>query len=169
MKCLTVIKDSNIDLSIKTIKREAARGIIIKNNKVLMIHSKYFDDYTFPGGGLENEESIEETLFREMREEVGATNLKIISSIGYVDEYRSYYSEVCYNLFQRSHFFICTSDKFIDPQLESYEIKHGYESVWVDIEQAIEHNKSQKNQTTAKRREIFMLEYLKKQSSYRSV
>ena len=45
--------------------RIAIRGIVIKENQILMVKSKY-GDYKFPGGGIEGNETHEETLIREM-------------------------------------------------------------------------------------------------------
>lgn len=42
-------------------KRTAVRGIVEKDGKFLIIHSKY-GDYKFPGGGMEGNETHEETL-----------------------------------------------------------------------------------------------------------
>ena len=34
--------------------RPSVRGIIIRDGKILMVHSRKFDYYKFPGGGLES-------------------------------------------------------------------------------------------------------------------
>lgn len=49
-------------------KRTAARGIIQKNGRYLLIHSKY-GDHKFPGGGMNDGETLEQTLVREVQEE----------------------------------------------------------------------------------------------------
>ena len=69
MKELTIdLKNYKADGSIY--KRTAVRGIVEKDGKYLIIHSKY-GDYKFPGGGMEGNETHEETLIREMQEETG--------------------------------------------------------------------------------------------------
>lgn len=51
-------------------KRIRAVGILIKKNKVLLIHRKNEKEYwVFPGGGVEEKESIEEAIIRELQEE----------------------------------------------------------------------------------------------------
>ena len=50
--------------------RFAARGIICRGDRYLMIHGKN-GDYKFPGGGMEEGESFEKTLIREVSEETG--------------------------------------------------------------------------------------------------
>ena len=61
---------NNYDLTQSVFKRVAARGIIRANNNYLMIYSKY-GDYKFPGGGLNQGETGEDALFREVQEETG--------------------------------------------------------------------------------------------------
>ena len=51
-------------------KRTAVRGMIQKDRKFLLIHSKYVD-HKFPGGGIKKGESLEQTLLREVQEETG--------------------------------------------------------------------------------------------------
>lgn len=56
----------------KTLNKDRASGIIIKDNKVLLIHRIREDReyWVFPGGSVEENESIEEALDREMAEEL---------------------------------------------------------------------------------------------------
>lgn len=49
--------------------REAVRGIIKHENKLLMVYSSKDGDYKFPGGGVDVGETHEEALVREIREE----------------------------------------------------------------------------------------------------
>ena len=62
-------KDYNSNWNI--VARPSARAIIIKNNKVYMIHSSKYDYYEFPGGGIEKGESMIDCLIRETKEEAG--------------------------------------------------------------------------------------------------
>jgi len=50
-----------------------ASAIIIKNNKILLIHRKKEgrEYWVFPGGGIEEGETGEETVLREVEEETG--------------------------------------------------------------------------------------------------
>ena len=54
-----------------TFTRNSARSIIIKNGKIAMIHSRKYDYYKFPGGGIENGEDPIEAMIRETQEEAG--------------------------------------------------------------------------------------------------
>ena len=51
--------------------RHSARCIHIKNGLVAMVHSIKYDYYKFPGGGIEEGESIKSAMIREAREEAG--------------------------------------------------------------------------------------------------
>lgn len=48
-----------------------ARGILIKNEKILLCHAKKGGHYFFPGGHIEFGEKSEDTLVRELMEETG--------------------------------------------------------------------------------------------------
>lgn len=41
------------------------------NKNFCMMHSKKYNYYKLPGGGIEPEETLEDTLIREVREESG--------------------------------------------------------------------------------------------------
>lgn len=53
--------------------RISSRCIIFKNNKVLLIYREKNNDkyYVFPGGGIEEDETKEECIIRECKEEIG--------------------------------------------------------------------------------------------------
>ena len=58
-------------------KRIVARGIIFINKKLIAIHrikekdGKCEEYYVFPGGGVEENETMEEAVIREIKEEIG--------------------------------------------------------------------------------------------------
>ena len=54
-------------------KRKSARAIIFKDNQILLMHRIKKDDeyYTFPGGGLDDNETYEDCVVREVLEEFG--------------------------------------------------------------------------------------------------
>lgn len=47
-----------------------ASGYLIKENKVLLVHHKKFDKWTPPGGHLEENETPDQALIREWKEEL---------------------------------------------------------------------------------------------------
>ena len=65
--------------------RNRAGGILIENDKVLLIHrikeidGKTREYYVIPGGGIEVGETIDDTIKREVKEEIGI-DVEIIDS-----------------------------------------------------------------------------------------
>ena len=53
-------------------------GIIIKNGKILLLKKFSKDYYETPGGKIEENESIEGCLVRELQEEIGVTAISFI-------------------------------------------------------------------------------------------
>ena len=57
--------------------RIGCRGIVCKDDLYLVVRLKEWDIYTFPGGGLEENETLEECCQREVLEETGIIILQI--------------------------------------------------------------------------------------------
>jgi 8-oxo-dGTP pyrophosphatase MutT (NUDIX family) len=49
----------------------AAGGIVVRDGSVLLVHRSKYDDWSFPKGKLEEDESWEEAAIREVEEETG--------------------------------------------------------------------------------------------------
>ncbi|MCT4595308.1 MAG: NUDIX domain-containing protein [Anaeromicrobium sp.] len=123
-------------------ERKAARGIILKGEDILLLYTKRYNDYSFPGGGVDLEENLFEGLTRELEEETGAKNIKIIKEYGLLDEYRSCYYEGYDLMHMTSYFYVCDiDDELGETHLEDYEISNGMDARWVNIHDAIAHNK----------------------------
>jgi len=60
-------------LEVKMNYRLSSRAIIIKDNLLLLNEFNYGDYYNFPGGGLEDDETLRENATREVLEETGYT------------------------------------------------------------------------------------------------
>ncbi len=70
--------------------RKNVVGIIInyENNKVLVLNrKKYLNNWQFPQGGIEKNETPEQAILREMAEETSLTKLKIIGKIDKLNKY----------------------------------------------------------------------------------
>jgi len=126
----------------KTLYREAVRGIIPCEQKLLLIHSAQRGDYKFPGGGVEGHETHAETLLREIREECGATLINIDRAFGCVIEYIRP-SEADYDVFKMTSFYyVCHIDATLgQQQLDPYEHDLGFKPVWVECALAIQANR----------------------------
>ncbi len=123
-------------------ERKSARGIILDDSKILLLYTKRYNDYSFPGGGVDLEEDLITGLKRELAEETGAHNIQIVREFGAIDEYRPHYKPEYDLIHMMSYFYICQVDAdFDNMKLEDYELANGMVPVWIDIHEAIAHNR----------------------------
>lgn len=166
MKILMTLKDDQFEFNgIKKI-RPAARAVVLNTeNKVGLLHVHGKDDffgfrdyYETPGGGIDENETPQETVIREVREEIGGICSEI-EEIGIVeDDYNLIFT---HNVV---YYFLVRVDKFIEKQLLDYEKGWIDEVCWFDINEAIEKMKNSPNSKLAilqKRRELPILQIAK--------
>ena len=130
------------DLEYKSMfTRLATRAICVKGNSILLMYTERYEDYSLPGGGLDEGEDRIEGMKRELVEETGAVNIQNIKPFGIYEEYRPWYKTDFDIIHMISHCYTCDIDKELGKsKLESYEIKNGMKPVWIDIDKAIKHN-----------------------------
>ncbi|MCA0988539.1 NUDIX domain-containing protein [Guptibacillus algicola] len=120
--------------------REAVRAVIIRGNRILLVHSN-LGDYKFPGGGVEESETHVDALLREIAEETGYVNGVIGEKVGIVVE-RSIdiYDEGA--IFEmNSHYYFCeVTDETASQQLDDYELEQEFTPKWVTLGEAIDQN-----------------------------
>lgn len=153
------------DTSSNIIRREAIRGIVFKNDSILMVRSNK-GDYKFPGGGLNKGESHQETLIREIKEETGYQVNNIREKIGEITErkFDAYEENAIFEMI--SHYYICEiSNEQIEQQLDDYELKLELLPEWVTVQQAVNINetllKKEEDKNPWIERETIVLEKLK--------
>lgn len=86
MKCLRIIKEDEL-LGITDYAKPwyAARGVVMdEKNHIGMLYTKELDRYEIPGGEIDDNESVEQTFIREIKEEIGC-DCEIIKELGYVE------------------------------------------------------------------------------------
>lgn len=73
-------------------KRESSRAVIIDNNRVLTMFRRKIDEagnkneyYAIPGGGIEESETMEKAVVRELQEELNV-KIKILGYLGKVEK-----------------------------------------------------------------------------------
>ncbi len=146
--------------------RLAARGIILKGEDVLMLYTQRYDDYTLPGGGIDDGENQVEGLIRELTEETGAQNIRNVEAFGLYEEYRPWYKGD-FNIMQmRSYCYTCEiDDELGETRLEDYEVKNGMKAVWINVHEAIKHNldtiKNSEKKGMSIERETFLLSLIR--------
>lgn len=124
----------------KVFYRVAIRAIILKYDKILMVKSNT-GDYKFPGGGVENGESPEETLRREVTEETGYILDEVKDEMGIIIE-RNRRKKKGYSLFEMtSHYYFCdVTNKKVEQNLDKYEEELGFLPIWISLDNAIKEN-----------------------------
>lgn len=122
-------------------QRIATRGIITRGKEILLIFTKRYHDYSLPGGGVDKGEDIITGLIREIEEETGARNIRNIQPYGIYEEFRPWHKDNFDSVHMQSYCFTCETDRELgSPKLEENEIKNGVSPLWIDINEAIEHN-----------------------------
>lgn len=122
-------------------RRPSARAIIIKDGKVAMVHSKKYHYYKFPGGGIEDSESIKEALIREVAEESGLCVIE--NSIREYGQVRRIQKGSKEDIFiQDNYYFLCQVKENLKPQnLDKYEADEGFTLEFVEPQLAIKVNR----------------------------
>ena len=121
-------------------KRPSVRGIIVRGNTIAMMHSLKYDYYKLPGGGIEEGESLEETLIREVREESGlVVKPASIKEFGMVRRIEKGLREDIF--VQENYYFLCEAEDEPEEQnLDDYEEEERFTLEFVTVEHAIEVN-----------------------------
>ena len=147
MKLLFEIDKKNYDNDGKAFIRPSARAIIIKDNKIYMVHSLVYDYYKFPGGGIEKDESTIDALIRETKEEAGLIVIpNSIKEYGYVHRVQKA-DEPSYSKFiQDNFYYICNvENKILEQQLDDYENFEKFTLELVDPKIAININRNKEH------------------------
>ncbi len=109
--------------------REAGRGIVVEDNKILLTHELNTGVYMSPGGGIEDGETLEECCVRELREEAGV-EVKTVRQFLRINEY-------CPECLYVSNYFICEKIGQCSQSLTEIEMEHGAVPEWIEIEKAL--------------------------------
>ncbi|MDP4536304.1 NUDIX domain-containing protein [Alkalimonas collagenimarina] len=150
-------------------QRLVTRGIVLKDDRILLLFTERYNDFSLPGGGVDADESLHQALERELAEEAGARDIEILADFGIVEEYRPWYKNDCNVLFMRSYCYQCSmADELGAQQLEHYEQQNGMRPLWVPVAEAIQHNQQvMQHQTNSMGlsivRETFLLQQIEQE------
>ncbi|MBP5343149.1 NUDIX domain-containing protein [bacterium] len=144
MKLLFEIDKKNYNINGKAFKRPSARAIIIKDNRIYMVHSLVYDYYKFPGGGIEKCESNIDALIRETKEEAGLIILKdSIKEFGYVHRVQKAKDDDYSMFVQDNYYYLCNvEENKIEQKLDDYEDFEKFTLELVDPKIAIDINRN---------------------------
>ncbi len=128
MKIIAKLNDENVlgqpGMS-DAIPRIAARGIIRDSRGLYaLMFLRKFGLYSLPGGGHEDGETLEETLMREMLEEVGCV-CENIREVGIVEENR-----FCHDYTQINNYYAADAASVSTTNFTEEEKRRGTELQW---------------------------------------
>lgn len=142
MRELFVLDKKNYNPNGTVGRRPSVRGIIIRDGKIAMMHSRKYDYYKLPGGGIEPGETLEETLVREVLEESGlVVKTETIKEFGYVRRIeKGRYEDI---FVQDNYYFTCEAeDERTDQKLDAYEEEEQFMLEFVILEHAVNVNET---------------------------
>jgi len=148
----------------RVLRRHAARGIVLREDTILLLFTERYNDFSLPGGGVDQDEDIQAALKRELAEETGARDVRVQANYGFIEEYRPHWKPEYDLMHMTSHFFVCdVAPELADARMESHEIANGMKPVWIAVEDAMNHNREvmsrqEKSMGQSIQRETFMLE-----------
>lgn len=119
--------------------RNTVKGIIFNDNNILMIKTNE-GDYQFPGGGLEKEETRNDALKREVREETGYKVTEIYETLGLLTVNRRKSNKEYFVI--HSEYVRCNIDlkDKVPLVLDEREKKLGFKAEFVSIYDAYKNN-----------------------------
>ncbi len=110
--------------------RIACRAVIIQDNKVLISYLQRNDFSMFPGGGLEDGETLEECVSREVLEETGYI-IKPIKCYLEIDEYYEDYKYL-------SYYFLAKVESKATQKLTEGEAYFNLIPKWININELLD-------------------------------
>ena len=131
-----------VDLRVKGMSPFITReGICLLDNKILVVYPKNDVIYGTPGGGIDPGESKEDALRRELKEEVGADEIDIISYLGTMTAKRMNLGGVgVYKPIH--HYYLVSIGKSSKQKLITYEEELELQYDYIDLDDVISHNQS---------------------------
>jgi ADP-ribose pyrophosphatase YjhB (NUDIX family) len=147
--------------------RLATRSIAIQGSSILLLYTERYEDYSLPGGGLDAEEDKIAGMKRELSEETGAKDIRNIKPFGVYEEYRPWHKPDFDVQHMISYCYTCDISKDLgESKMEQYETNNGMKAKWINIHEAIKHNKRTMATSDKKgmsiERETFLLELIAK-------
>ena len=141
MRILACFDENNYADTTKILEKYNIRGIVMIDGKLAMQQSSG-GEYKIPGGGVEKGESYEETLKRELLEEVGLVMVDgSMKELGEITEIRRDIFEPDTKYISHSLFYLCeVTDERLPITPTVSEIKKGYKAVWASAEEICETN-----------------------------
>lgn len=142
MRLLFELDAKDYDINGVRFVRPSARGIIIKNGLIALVHSIKYDYYKFPGGGIEKDELKTDALKREVTEETGLIVIdESIKEYGYVHRIQKGKIEDVFE--QDNYYYLCDCvDEITKQSLDKYEEEENFTLEFINPYEAIKANRT---------------------------
>lgn len=127
VKKIKIIGENHFEKACKI--RVACRGLILKDDKILLSFETKNNQYMIPGGGLENGESEQDCCKRELAEETGL----LVAASEPVLQIDEFYEEWDF----KSLYFICRITGETERHLTEREQQVGMETRWIPVRDAV--------------------------------
>lgn len=111
--------------------RPSAYAIIVKDGKILLVTTKRTGKYFFPGGAADIEETIKQTLKRELMEEVGI--YVTIKDLIHFEENFFYYNPTDEAWHSLLLFFHCSTDNDLPKNHKQIDEDEAINPEWIAI------------------------------------
>ena len=123
----------------RTFVRNSARAVILRGEKALLVFSRKYGYYKFPGGGIEKGETPEEALVRELRAETGVSVVPgSVREYGMVRRIQRDKKDPRGLFLQDNYYFLCEAGETEEKQdLDEYEAEEGFVPALVRIGDAV--------------------------------
>ena len=137
MELLAEIHEKDLGIKeekkVKYLPRKAARAVLYNDKKqIAFLYVSKHHYHKLPGGGIEEDESIETALAREVLEEFGCT-IKVNSELGLIIEYRNQFEQI-----QLSYCYLAkVKENHGRQQYTEKELSQGFQLQWVNLNEAI--------------------------------
>ena len=128
MKTVEILGANRFENYTKT--RDGSRAIIIQDGKILLTHELNSGWWLLPGGGMEEGETPEECVIREVEEETGV----IVRPLRQFLFMHEYYEEYRYT----GYFFVCEVAGKGQMRLTDVEKQRGVQPEWIPLQEALE-------------------------------
>lgn len=125
------------------LRRQAVRGVVRRGDAILLLYTERYNDYSLPGGGVDAGEHPETALVRELEEETGACDVRVLAHQGVIEEFRPHWKPEYDLMHMTSQFFQCTvGPELRTPKMEHYEEANGMRPLWINLHEALAHNEA---------------------------
>lgn len=141
MQTIFVLDEKDYEEDMPVFERFGVRAVIQRDGLFAMQQSST-GEYKIPGGGIDEGETIEQALAREVREETGLViRPETMVELGEIlDVHRDIFDGNSKYVAHSLHYSCEVEDELVETSMTESEIAKGFHLAWVDIDTVIETN-----------------------------